>query len=108
MYRFDIGVGIIILDQTIAHTNDTMRMLRDVLFVCDEDNKVSLVLDCFHQSHYFNRGFCIRVTGWLVSQNDSGVVNQGARYSYPLPLSTRQLIRLMVYPIAKSYVFQSL
>ena len=59
-------------------------------------------------SHNLLTGTSIQITCRLITQYDGRICNDGPRNGHTLLLSTRKLVWPMIYPVPKSYAFQSL
>ena len=81
-------------------------MIRDIGFVCNENNCVSALIQIFEKRHDFVAGLRIEITGRFIGQNDGWIIYQGPRDRDALPLTAGQLVRLVVQTITEPNFLQ--
>src|SRR3989338_2275567 len=83
----------VVQDVSVANVDDAFGMLRDILFVCNQNNCAALFsvqsLKCIK---YDFAGFCVKVSCWFVSKNKSRVIDKGASDRDSLRHSSRELV----------------
>ncbi len=62
--------GFVRSDLSVADVDDAVRVLRNVVFVRDENDGVALAVQVLEQRHDLLARFRIQVSGWLVGKND--------------------------------------
>src|SRR5580698_9158033 len=80
---------------TVFNVDHAMRVLRDIAFMGDKNDRVALGLQTVKQRHDLDTGLRVEVSGGLIGQNDGRFVDQRARNGHTLPLTAGQFIRLM-------------
>src|SRR5450631_1153245 len=73
-------------DHAVLDVNHAMRVLRDVAFVGDQDDRVSLGLQAIKQRHDLNTGLRVQVARRFVGQDDRRLVHQRSSDRNTLPL----------------------
>ncbi len=94
------------LDQAVAKPNGPPRVRRDVFLVRDQDDRLSGGMELVQHPHDAVSGLRVEIPGWLVGEDDRGVVHQGARDGDALPLSARQLVRAVLHPIREPHLLE--
>ena len=84
-------------DLPVANMNHAMRVFGDVVLVRDQNNGISLRVQAIKKCHDFDTRLGVEVTGRLVGQNYRRGIDQGARNRDALPLSSRQLVGLVIH-----------
>ena len=80
--------------------NDALHSGRDARVVGHEHKaRTTFAIQIQHEVHDPFARVRIQVTGWLVSEHDSRIRDEGARHGHALAFATRQLPRSMVEPI---------
>lgn len=74
-------------DLSIADKDNSVGVLRDIVFMRDEDNRVALPVKVFEQRHNLFAGFRIEVASWLIRQNDRGRIDKGSGNRHTLSLA---------------------
>src|SRR5690242_7690649 len=67
-YGFNVFIKVILFYQTVPHSYDTMGMLRNVFFVCDQYNGVAFAVDLLKQPHDLDGSLCIEIACWFIGQ----------------------------------------
>src|SRR5216684_8202367 len=86
--------GLIGSDLAVADKDDAVRVLRNVMLVSHENDRVSLTVQVGEKRHDFFARFRIEVSGGLVRQHDRWGIDQGSRNRHALPLAAGKFIRL--------------
>jgi len=82
----------------VADVNYTMGVFGYVVFVGDQDNRVSLGVQLVHKGHYFITGLGIEIAGRLIGQDDGRTIYQGARDRDSLALAAGEFVGLVHHP----------
>ena len=77
-------------------------MLRDFLFVRDDDDGVALFGEVFEQGHDFFAGFGIEISGGFVGEEDGGIVDEGAGDGDALALAAGHFVGAMMNAIGEA------
>src|SRR5438093_9684487 len=98
---------------TVAKRHGPRAVLRDVHFVRDEHYRdAPLLVQALEDAHHFDAGFRVEVSGRLVGQQNRRAVDERARDGDALLLTARQLIRMVIRPVAQTdeleHVFRAL
>src|SRR5438105_9600404 len=94
--------------ETVAQPDDPRRESGDVGLVCDQYDRVSLLVQLLEQAHDLHTRLGIQVAGGLVGEQDGGIRAQGSRDGDPLLLSARQLHGLVVGALQQADGVESL
>src|SRR5262249_39792489 len=65
-------------DLSIANADYAMRVLGDVAFVRNENDRVAFGLKPVEQLHDFDARLRIQISGWFAGKNDRRVIHQRA------------------------------
>ncbi len=84
-----------------------MRVERDVVFMRDQDDRVSIAVQPREQRHDLNAGGSVQVAGRFVCKKNRRIVYQRAGDRHALPLAAGQLIWLMHHPVGQIHLRQS-
>jgi hypothetical protein len=90
------GVG----NDSVSQANHPLGVPRNVFFVGHYYQGVSGSMNLVKQLQNFVRSCGVKVSGGLVGQNERGLVYQGPGDRYALALSARELVGLVVHPVA--------
>ena len=90
----DSSVG---LNDAIAHHDVAARVGRDVRFVRHHDDGDAAVVQLLENSHDFDAGAAVEISGRLVGQQHFRIVDQGARDRDALLLAAGKLTRMMIF-----------
>lgn len=72
----------------IAHSHDAVGELTDFECVRDQHQRLAhFLVEAAEHLHDLARGLAIEVACWLIGPDDRGIVGQGARDGYTLPLA---------------------
>ena len=97
MHRLTEALGWLIgVNLSVADMHDAMRVLGDVGLVRDENDGVASGVQRVEESHNFNAGLGVKISGGLVGQNDGRVVDEGTRDGNPLALAAGELVWLVM------------
>ena len=89
-------------DLTVAERHDARAVLGDVHLVRDQHHgDAALLVQALEDPHHFDAGPRVEVPGRLVREQDRRVVDQRAGDRDALLLSARQLVRMVVGPVAE-------
>ena len=89
-------------DQTVAHPDDPLGVLGDVVLVGDHDDRLAGVVELAEHLHDLVAGLGVEVAGGLVGQDDVGVVDQRAGDRDALLLAAGELGRAVVEPVVQA------
>src|SRR5262245_27648475 len=81
-------------------------MIRDIGFMRNENNCVSVLIEIFEKRHDFVTRFRIEITGGLIGEDNGWIVYQSPGDRDALALTAGKLVRLMVQPIAEPHLAQ--
>src|SRR4051794_19750369 len=81
------GAGAVVDDQAVAHPDDPLGVLGDVVLVGDQDDRLARVVEPAEHVHDLVARLGVEVAGRLVGQDDVGVVDQRAGDRHPLLLA---------------------
>ena len=87
------GAGAVLDDQAVAHPDDPLGVLGDVVFVGDHDDGLAGVVEPAEHLHDLVAGRGVEVAGRLVGQDDVGVVDQRPGDRHALLLAAGELGR---------------
>jgi hypothetical protein len=90
------GVG----NNSVSQSNHPFGVPRNVFFVGHYYQGVPGRVDLVKQLQNFVRSCRVEVSSGLVGQNERGLVYQGPGDRYALALSARELVGLVVHPVA--------
>ena len=62
--------GFVRSDFAIAYVDDAVRVLRDVIFVGNQNDGVAFAVQIGKKRHDFFAGARIEISGWLIGQNN--------------------------------------
>src|SRR6185436_15695768 len=100
---------IVLLNLSIFEDHYTLRVLRDVSFVRNQHERdAAFAIKTLKDLHHFNRGARIEVTGRLVSENQSRIVDQCPRDCHALLLTAGKLIRVILFTTRQPHCRQTL
>ena len=85
-------------DPAIAHDQVAPRVAGDVQLVGHHHDGDPLVVEFLKHPHDLDAGLAVEVAGWLVGQQQGGLVDQRAGDGDPLLLAARKLAGMMVAP----------
>jgi len=88
--------GRIIYDEAIAQDNITSGIGGDVRLVGDHDDRNASLVQLLEDSHDFNAGPAVQVSGRLIREQDLGVIDQRPRNGDALLLSAGKLTGMMI------------
>ncbi len=78
-----------------------MRVLRNVVFVGDENNRISLAMQILEQRHDFFAGLRVKVSRGLVCKNNRGGIDERSRDRNTLALAAGEFVRLVTHAARK-------
>src|SRR4051812_10352769 len=87
---------LVVLDQSIAHGNDALRVLRDVGFVRNQDDSLAAVVQRLKDAHDLFGRARVEVAGRLVGEKHGRIGHERARDRHALLLASRKLRRMIV------------
>ena len=67
--RFYVLVGFIRRDLSIHQPDDPVSMKGNILFMRNNDDRVSHFMDLFKQAKNFDRSFGIKISCWFIRKN---------------------------------------
>src|SRR6266498_2242211 len=70
-----IADGVILTDLSVAKNDDALRELRDVVFVRDENDRQSLLIQVLEDLHDLDRRSAVEVSGRLVGEEDRWMIH---------------------------------
>ena len=73
----------------------------NIRFVRYKDDSITLIVKLFEQSHDLDTSFCIKCSGWFVSQQDRRVINKCPCDGNTLTLAARKLVWSMHHAVAQ-------
>ena len=79
---------VIVPDLSVLEHNNTIRVLRDIRLVSDDDDRDAMVLiEPLKKRHHFHRGARVQVSRRLISKDQGWLVDESPGYGYALLLS---------------------
>ena len=100
-FRGELFSAFVAGDHAVFDVDDPISMLGNIGFVGDQNNRIALAVQVFHEFHNFIAGLRIQVAGRLVGQDDGWIIDQGAGNGDALALSAGKLIGLVVHAFAQ-------
>src|SRR5688572_14059135 len=88
----------VLQDPSVPEDDDPLRVLRDVVLVGDEDDRLAFVVQALEHRHDLFRRLRVEVAGRLVREYQSRIVDERARDRHPLLLTPGELARQMFFP----------
>src|SRR5262249_39848822 len=99
----EIGLAILVKYQPIAHSDDAISVAGNSLVVRDQDDGEPIFdVKLAEEGEYFSAGLRVKISGWLIGDQDGAAVDKGSGDCDSLLLASRQPSRLMVEPIAET------
>src|SRR5262245_1620251 len=80
---------LVLRDLPVEDRDHAMGVGGDIMLVCDEDDRVSLLMQMIHQLHNLFRGLRVEVTSWFVGENNRWIIDERAGDRYALTLPSR-------------------
>src|SRR4051794_10909062 len=93
---------------SITHFNDALCVLRHLRLVGDEHDGDSLIVQLLKERHYLNGHVTVEISGRLIGQQQPGLRHERTRDRDALLLTTRELARLVIQPVAEPHPTQRL
>ena len=94
--------GAVGLHQTIAHDDVAARIGGDIRFMRHHDDGDAMIVQLLKNSHDFDAGAAIEISGRLISKQYFRFVDQGPRNRDTLLLPAGKLARMMIFAAGKS------
>src|SRR6266704_2932534 len=82
---------IIFANSPVTEDQHALRVLRDVVFVRDQHDGQSFVVQVLEDLHDLDRGTAVQIAGGLIGEENRRVVHQSASDRHPLLLSSGHL-----------------
>src|SRR5262249_53452413 len=101
-----LGVGLVATNLAVAKHDVALRKLRDVVFVRDQNDGQSAVIERLKDLHELDRSSAVKIAGRFVREQDGGPVDQGAGDRDTLLLAARQLRRKMIGALGQPHHLQ--
>src|SRR5690606_36357366 len=95
-------------DHAVSQAQDPAGVPGGVFFVRDDHDGVTLTVERLEKLHDLLARAGVQVAGRLVGQQDGRVIDQGAGDGDTLPLTARELVRLVVHTVRQAHVLQRL
>src|SRR5437773_12162966 len=92
----------IIQDQAVAHEHVATRISCNVLLVRHHDDCDSALVELLKNCHDLDARVAVEVAGWLICEQDLGVIYQGARDCHALLLPARKLAGMVILATSES------
>src|SRR5216684_6333690 len=89
-------------DLAVAEMNHALCFLCHVVLVGDQDDGVAAGGELAEEIENLAAGLGVEVSGRLVGQQQRGLVDQSPGDGHALALAARQLVRLVVHPVAET------
>ena len=93
-------------DPAVTNTDDAPCSLRDILFVCYQNDSIALLIKFIKQKHDLITGSGVKIAGRFVCQQNRWIIYKGARYGNTLTLTAGKLIGLVVHARFETYLDQ--
>src|SRR5205085_1584150 len=88
----------IIAHNSVTHNHVTAGKRSDVGLVCDHDDGNAATIQLLEDSHNFDTGPTVEISGGLISQDYFRLVDQRSGDCHSLLLAARKLTRMMFFP----------
>src|ERR1019366_2928203 len=90
-------------DLAVSQHYDARGVLGDVGLVGNHHDRTTLIVQTREKGHQLRGGPRVKITRWLVGQDERRVRAHGSRDCHPLLLATRQLIGKVMETVAESH-----
>ena len=98
-----MGHELVGFDAAVADVDDAVGLSGDVVFVGDQDDGVSVLVQMRKQGHDFRAGLRIEIPRRLIGEHNRGRIHQRARDGDALPLTAGKFVRFVVGSIAETH-----
>jgi|GEM_PF-5899945 len=102
----DLARACITDDTTVRHHNGTLGIRSDILLMCHHNDGASLLVKSLQNVHDFSRCSGIEISRRFIGENDHRVSDKRSCNGNPLLLTTRKLVRGMVFTLLQANLAQ--